>query len=73
MSKFDNETQLDRIEAMLQLLAPTNTAADTQRRVIEMLSYMARNQKIEAIKECRHITGIGLKEAKNLICNAMEN
>ena len=67
-----NETQLDRIEKMLERLVPKNNTADTQRRIIEMLSYMARGKKIEAIKECRHITGIGLKEAKDLICNAMD-
>ena len=66
------ESQLDRIEAALQKLVPQNNNAAIQRAVIEMLSYMARGKKIEAIKECRALTGIGLKEAKDLICNAMD-
>lgn len=37
-------------------------------KVIEMLSYMAtQGKKIEAIKACRNLTGLGLKEAKDLV------
>jgi ribosomal protein L7/L12 len=66
--------QLDRIEAMLAKLAPAEdhvSAKKVQRHVIEMLSYMARGKKIEAIKECRAVAGVGLKEAKDLICAVM--
>jgi hypothetical protein len=66
--------QLDRIEAMLQKLVPDRDRVPmrwVQLHVVEMLSAMARGNKIEAIKECRTITGYGLKEAKDLICNVL--
>lgn len=39
--------------------------------VTTMLIAMAQHRKIEAIKECRTLTGLGLKEAKDLIESAM--
>jgi hypothetical protein len=43
------------------------SANDVRVRTFRILSYMAvGNRKIEAIKEIRTLTGIGLKEAKDL-------
>lgn len=68
--------QLDRIEEMLHQLTssgkPEFISRDVmQQNVVEMLYAMAQNHKIEAIKICRTLTGRGLKDAKDLICNAM--
>lgn len=67
--------QLDRMEIMLSQLVTGNGLelyrGNTQRLVIEMLSCMADNRKIEAIKILRQITGMPLKESKDAICNAM--
>lgn len=69
--------QLDRIEKMLIELTDNDATkyqkVNTQRLVIEMLSYMATEKRIEAIKLCRQICEIGLKEAKDLVCNAQGN
>ncbi len=43
----------------------------TPHAVKEMLTEMARPRKIEAIKLCRSITGLGLKESKDAIEAAM--
>jgi ribosomal protein L7/L12 len=64
--------QLDRIEAMLKTLAPHENMVSVQwvqQHLVEMLVHMAEGKKIEAIKECCTLTGCGLKESKDLICN----
>ena len=43
--------------------APAPDRADVER----MLRALHENKKIEAIKYCRALTGLGLKEAKDLI------
>lgn len=43
--------------------APTN--------IIAMLGFIAKGEKIKAIKECCALTGLGLKESKNFIDAAM--
>lgn len=45
--------------------------AEAGRQVQDMLSAMHNYNKIEAIKACRMLTGIGLKEAKDAIEMAM--
>lgn len=66
--------QLDRIEAMLEKLVPQRnqvSAEWVQQHVAAMLIAMASDKKIEAIRECRAMTGYGLKECKDLICNIL--
>lgn len=68
------ETQLDRVETMLKKIAPAKHQIGldfVQQHVAGMLVSMARGKKIDAIYECRTLTGFGLKEAKDLICNAL--
>lgn len=66
--------QLDRIEVMLRNLTDSGEATfqkvQTQKLIIDMLSYMAIGKQIEAIKICRQLCGVSLKEAKDLVVNA---
>lgn len=66
--------QLDRIEAILEKLVLQRNQVSiqwVQQHVVQMLASMAQGRKIEAIKECRAVTGCSLKEAKDLIFNVM--
>lgn len=68
------ETQLDRIEIMLGKLVPdqNQVGVDFMRRhTVEMFAAMRDGRKIEAIKECRLLAGVGLKEAKDMVCAVM--
>lgn len=45
--------------------------AASGQEVMDMMNAMATGKKIEAIKACRSLTGLGLKEAKDMIETAM--
>lgn len=47
------------------------SGGDVEDNVEDMLRAMAEGKTIEAIKLCRTITGMGLKEAKDAIVGAM--
>jgi hypothetical protein len=77
---LDNQThintKLDRIEAKLDQLITNQTSVPPPipdrppvhlREVQYMFSGIVNGRKIEAIKGLRAVTGIGLKEAKDLI------
>jgi ribosomal protein L7/L12 len=68
--KMNEMHQMDRIEAKLdqiinrdQVLAKAVDIKSFKR----CLDFVRDKHKIEAIKECRAMLGIGLKEAKDLI------
>jgi ribosomal protein L7/L12 len=80
------DTLLNRIECLAQaqaraeerqrdaedkLYRASHTVPVNPTAVVTMLTAMANSRKIEAIKECRAITGLGLKEAKDLIEGAL--
>lgn len=62
--------RLERIETVL--LPSDNERVDMERSVLNMLTAMAEGRKIEAIKILRSLARIGLKDAKDFICNAMD-
>lgn len=75
--------QLDRIEGMLDRLiaeakpAPVPpdliSAAAVQRSVTKMIDGLIHDKMIDAIKEYRCLTGMGLKESKDAMENLKEH
>lgn len=72
----DYSAQLDRIERKLDMLlsnvgvgvsASSAPAPGEHPRMAEVRAMVAANQKINAIKIYREITGLGLKEAKDAV------
>lgn len=59
--------QLDRIEAKLDQLNVEKTPVSINDKLEALLVAFRERKKIEAIKIVRELTGLGLKEAKDLI------
>lgn len=59
--------QLDRIENLLNELIVQKTPIDINEKLKALLLAFHRKQKINAIKIIRELTGLDLKEAKDLV------
>lgn len=59
--------QLDRMEAKLDQLIIDKTPVAINDKLEAMLVAFKANRKIETIKIVRELTGLGLKEAKDLV------
>lgn len=55
------------VAAPLAHLAPTNYNSSYERCVSELIAAVYSGSKIQAIKLVREMTGLGLKEAKDLV------
>jgi Ribosomal protein L7/L12 C-terminal domain len=61
--------EITRLDQILTDNAPDqpNLPLISHRQMLAMFEYMATGRKIEAIKEYRTLTGVGLKEAKDAV------
>lgn len=68
------QSQLDRIEAAVsRMTAPDDYVHHgmVARLVADMVAHMAEGRRIDAIKIYRTLTGMPLKESKDIILTAM--